>query len=219
MRLGPPLLSERFWFPPPEAADDDGLLAMGGDLDPERLLAAYKKGIFPWYEGPIPLWWTPDPRLVLFPQKIKVSKSMQQVLRTNRFRFTMDACFRDVIMACGSVERKGQNGGTWVSEELADAYTQLQKMGYAHSFEAWDEDGLAGGLYGVIMGKVFFGESMFAYKSNASKAAFIWAVKQLVSQYDIQLIDCQVPTPHLISLGAELIRRHHFQEMLDLWID
>jgi len=124
MRLGPPLLSDRFWFPPSEAADDDGLLAMGGDLEPERLLAAYKKGIFPWYEGNIPLWWTPDPRLVLFPQKLKVSKSMQQVLRTNRFRFTIDGCFREVIMACGSVERKGQNGGTCVTEDLADAYTQ-----------------------------------------------------------------------------------------------
>jgi leucyl/phenylalanyl-tRNA--protein transferase len=217
MQSGPVFLNERLWFPPPEAADEDGMLAVGGDLGADRLLLAYSQGIFPWYSGPIPLWWNPDPRLVLFPDKLKISKSMKQVMRQNTFRFTRNACFRQVMEACGTTLRKGQYGETWVTPELVDAYDTLHRMGYVHSFEAWDAEGLAGGLYGVLLGKIFFGESMFARRSNASKAAFTWSVEQL-KQEGIQLIDCQVETPHLVSLGAELISRGHFLEMVELWV-
>lgn len=213
MHFGPVFLDEKTWFPPSEAADEDGLLAVGGDLSTERLLLAYRNGIFPWYEGPIPLWWTPDPRLVLFPEKLVVSTSMKQVMRRRTFSFTRNGCFRQVITLCGEIPRKGQNGATWVTPNLIDAYEELHKMGYVHSFESWQDGELAGGLYGVLIDKVFFGESMFARKSNASKAAFTWAVNQLVND-GVQLIDCQVETPHLISLGAELISRRHFEQLL-----
>lgn len=214
MHSGPIFLTEKLWFPPPGAADADGLLAIGGDLSPERLLLAYQNGIFPWYDGPIPLWWNPDPRLVLFPGKLKISKSMKQVLNRQQFSFTRNRSFREVIECCGKIPRKGQDGATWVTPELVNAYQQLFDLGYVQSFEAWNEKNeLVGGLYGVLLGKVFFGESMFAKESNASKAAFIMAVKQLEKE-GIQLIDCQVETPHLVSLGAELIERKSFMEIL-----
>jgi leucyl/phenylalanyl-tRNA--protein transferase len=218
MQYGPVFLTQKLWFPPPEAADEDGLLAVGGDLSPERLLIAYRQGIFPWYEGPIPLWWHPNPRLVLFPEKINISKTMKQVMHRKIFTFTQNKCFREVIESCGTTPRKGQDGGTWVTDKLVDAYEALHHRGYVHSFEAWKDGELAGGLYGMLLGKVFFGESMFARQSNASKAAFIWAV-QLLNKQGIELIDCQVETPHLMSLGAELITRVEFMEMLDAWID
>ncbi len=217
MHYGPVFLTQKYWFPPPEAADEDGLLAIGGDLDPDRLLLAYRQGIFPWYEGPIPLWWHPDPRLVLFPEKIKISKSMNQVMRREVFSFTRNCCFRNVIEACGTTPRQGQDGGTWVTGKLIEAYEKLHIRGYVHSFEAWKDGTLAGGLYGMLIGKVFFGESMFARESNASKAAFIWAIEQLQEQ-GVKLIDCQVETPHLLSLGAELIPRIDFLGLLQAWI-
>jgi leucyl/phenylalanyl-tRNA--protein transferase len=213
MQFGPVFLSEKLWFPPPEAADYEGLLAIGGDLSPERLVLAYKNGIFPWYEGPLPLWWNPDPRLVLFPEKLYVSKSMKQVLKKGTFTFTTNQCFRQVIENCGTTPRKGQNGATWVTPELVRAYEKLHKMGIVHSFEAWKDSELAGGLYGVWLGNVFFGESMFARVSNASKAAFIHAV-DFLKENGVQLIDCQVATEHLMSLGAELIPRNDFLQML-----
>lgn len=214
MHYGPVFLTERLWFPPPEMADNDGLLAVGGDLSTQRLLLAYKNGIFPWYEGPVPLWWHPDPRLVLFPDNLFVSASMRQVLRLQQFSFTQNQCFRQVIEACGNTPRKGQDGATWVTPELIDAYEALHHMGYVHSFEAWQGNQLVGGLYGMRLGNVFFGESMFTRVSNASKAAFIHAVRGL-QQDGVQLIDCQVETPHLISLGATLIARETFMQLLE----
>lgn len=214
MQYGPVFLTENLWFPPADAADEDGLLAVGGDLDPERLLLAYRKGIFPWYSGPVPLWWHPNPRLVLFPDKLKVSKSMQQVFKKNTFRFTRNTCFKQVMEACGNTPRHGQNGETWVTPELIKAYCVLNDWGYAESFEAWENNELAGGLYGVRLGKIFFGESMFARKSNASKAAFIWAINQMI-QEGLVLVDCQVATDHLISLGAELIEREYFMKLIE----
>jgi leucyl/phenylalanyl-tRNA--protein transferase len=218
MHYGPVFLTEKLWFPPPEAADQDGLLAVGGDLSPERLILAYQNGIFPWYDGPIPLWWNPDPRLVLFPENLKVSKSMLQVMRKQQFTFTRNTCFKEVITACGSIPREGQDGATWVTPALIAAYEKLFHMGYISSFEAWENNELVGGLYGILIGKVFFGESMFAQKANASKAAFIWAI-QLLKNQGIRLVDCQVETPHLVSLGAELISRSAFLTYLDNWID
>ncbi|HSK12080.1 MAG TPA: leucyl/phenylalanyl-tRNA--protein transferase [Phnomibacter sp.] len=216
MQYGPVFLNERIWFPPPEAADEDGLLAVGGDLSPDRLLFAYGQGIFPWYNGPIPLWWNPDPRLVLFPEKIRISKSMRQVMKRNIFSFTRNCQFRQVIQACGDTPRKGQDGDTWVTPELIEAYDTLHRSGHVHSFEAWDDEGLAGGLYGILLGQVFFGESMFARRSNASKAALIWAVEQMQHE-GVKLIDCQVETPHLVTMGAELIPRAQFLEMVQAW--
>jgi leucyl/phenylalanyl-tRNA--protein transferase len=213
MQYGPVFLTEKIWFPPPDVADEDGLLAIGGDLSVERLLLAYQNGIFPWYDGPLPLWWNPDPRLVLFPEKLKISKSMQQVMRKEIFRFTSNACFKEVIKACGNTPRKGQDGATWITPELIQSYLELHHRGYARSFESWYDNQLSGGLYGIQIGNVFFGESMFANRTNASKAAFIWAVQQLKKE-GITIIDCQVETPHLISLGAELITRNDFLKML-----
>lgn len=216
MQFGPLFLTERLWFPPPETADDDGLLAIGGDLSTERLLLAYQQGIFPWFEGQVPLWWNPDPRLVLFPDRLYISKSMKQVLRRGQFTFSHNQCFKEVMQNCGSTIHKGQDGSTWVSAELIEAYSALYEKGYCHSFEAWENGQLAGGLYGVRLGRVFFGESMFTRVSNASKAAFIFAVGQLQAM-EIQMIDCQVKTPHLESLGAELVPRKEFMEMLAKW--
>jgi leucyl/phenylalanyl-tRNA--protein transferase len=213
MQFGPIFLNEKIWFPPAEAADRDGLLAIGGDLSTERLLLAYRNGIFPWYDGPVPLWWNPDPRLVLFPKQLFVSKSMKQVLRRGQFRITTNKCFRQVMKNCGTTPRKGQDGVTWVTPELVSAYEKLHLMGVVHSFEAWENNHLVGGLYGVWMGNIFFGESMFAKVSNASKAAFIWAVGFLESN-NVRLIDCQVATDHLMSLGAELIPRKEFLGLL-----
>lgn len=218
MQYGPVFLNENLWFPPADEADEDGLLAVGGDLDPERLLLAYRKGIFPWYSGPVPLWWNPDPRLVLFPQNLVVSKSMQQIFKKNSFNFTRNECFKEVMEACGNSPRKGQNGETWVTKSLINSYTTLQQWGFAESFEAWKNGELAGGLYGVRLGNIFFGESMFTRISNASKAAFIWSVQQMQKE-GLVLIDCQVETGHLLSLGAELISRNEFLEILELNIE
>jgi leucyl/phenylalanyl-tRNA--protein transferase len=203
-------------FPPVELAEPDGLLAIGGNLSTQRLLTAYKNGIFPWYEGDTPLWWCPDPRFVLFPEQLKVSKSMKALMKKGDFSFRINQDFAGVIRACKETERKGQDG-TWITDALEEAYAKLHQLGYAHSAETWLDGQLVGGLYGIRMGKVFFGESMFSFRSNASKFAFISYVAQLLSE-GIQLIDCQVHTDHLESLGAEMIPRSRFIQLLGEYI-
>jgi leucyl/phenylalanyl-tRNA---protein transferase len=185
---------------------------MGGDLSTERLLLAYRSGIFPWYEGDLPLWWSPDPRFVLFPQKLKISKSMQALLKRDAFTFTVNKDFAGVIAMCREMKREGQES-TWITEEVEAAYVRLHREGYAHSAEAWLNGELAGGLYGLRLGKVFFGESMFSRVSNASKYAFIKYV-QLLQAEGVLLVDCQVYTAHLESLGAEMMERGVFVEWL-----
>jgi len=202
------------WFPPVAAADADGLLAIGGDLAPARLLMAYQSGIFPWFsEGGLPFWFAPDPRFVLFPEELKISKSMQQILRRHTFQFSINKAFEAVIRHCASVPRKEAGNETWITEDFIAAYTQLHRLGYAHSAEAWLDGTLVGGLYGVLLGRVFCGESMFATVSNASKFAFISLVERLRGQ-GVQLIDCQVYTPHLESLGAKNISRIAYMDLL-----
>jgi leucyl/phenylalanyl-tRNA---protein transferase len=206
-------LDDNLWFPPLSEADEEGLLAIGGDLSIDRLLIAYKHGIFPWFEGPVPLWWSPDPRFVLFPQHIKVSKSMEQVIKKGDYRFSTNTAFSQVIANCKNQKREGQNG-TWITPELEASFNELHQLGFAVSAETWLGDQLVGGLYGIKMGKVFFGESMFAKASNASKFAFIHFVKQLEKE-GVELIDCQVYTAHLESLGAEMISRNDFEKKLN----
>ncbi len=201
-------LQNELIFPPVGMAEPDGLLAIGGDLSPERLLLAYRSGIFPWYEGKTPMWWCPDPRFVLYPEKLKVSKSMQQLIRRNALHFSINRDFPAVIRSCKTSFRPGQDG-TWITDAVEKAYIDLHSAGYAHSAEAWLNDKLVGGLYGIKMGNMFFGESMFSSVSNASKYAFILYVQQLMEK-GIRLIDCQVYTPHLESLGAEMIPRELF---------
>lgn len=206
------LNDNELWFPPVSEALEDGLLAIGGSLQVERLLLAYRSGIFPWYDDEVPMWWCPDPRFVLFPPRLKVSKSMKQLLKNDAFEFRINSDFSTVINNCRHTPRDGQDG-TWINDDVVDAYTQLHEMGYAHSAEAWHEGTLAGGLYGIRMGNVFFGESMFSHRSNASKYAFIKYVQQLASE-GVQLIDCQVYTEHLESLGACMIPRESFIQLL-----
>lgn len=206
-------LQNELIFPPVEFSQPDGLLAMGGDLSAERLLLAYRSGIFPWYDGDVPLWWSPDPRFVLYPGELKVSKSMQQIFKKNTFRFTVNTAFRQVIHNCKNVSRNNQHG-TWITDEVEKAYGLLHDKGFAHSAEAWRDDKLVGGLYGIRMGNIFFGESMFSKESNASKFAFIQYVQQLQREA-VQLIDCQVYTAHLESLGARMIPRKKFMEQLN----
>ncbi|MDT0646920.1 leucyl/phenylalanyl-tRNA--protein transferase [Zunongwangia sp. F260] len=203
-------------FPPIEYASEDGLLAIGGDLSLKRLTAAYQRGIFPWYDASQPiLWWSPDPRMVLFPEKLKVSKSMKQVLKKGNFRVTYNEAFAEVLQNCASIDRKGQSG-TWLTREMIDAYKGLHQLGLAVSVEVWEENELVGGLYGIYLKEkqVFCGESMFAKKSNASKFGFIQMVKNLQAE-GVQLIDCQVYTNHLASLGAEEIPRKKFLKFLE----
>jgi leucyl/phenylalanyl-tRNA---protein transferase len=202
-------VNEKLYFPPVENADEHGILAIGGDLSPERLLLAYRSGIFPWFneEDPI-IWWSPDPRFVMFPSQLKVSKSMKQVIKKNVFHITFDHAFREVITACQTVKRHGQQG-TWITEDMLESYYELHRLGFAHSVEAWRNGKLVGGLYGVSIGRAFFGESMFAKESNASKIAYITLVQKL-EKLNFQMIDCQVYTEHLESLGAVEIPRQEF---------
>jgi leucyl/phenylalanyl-tRNA--protein transferase len=196
-------------FPDPGQAEPDGLLAVGGDLEPERLLAAYAAGIFPWFsEGTPILWWSPDPRLVLEPDRLHVSASLRRTLRRSRYRVTSDAAFARVIERCAARERPGQ-GGTWITAGMREAYARLHRLGFAHSFEAWEGEALAGGLYGVSLGGAFFGESMFADRPDASKVAFVRAVEFLAGR-GIDLVDAQVRTEHLLRLGAHEIPRDEF---------
>ena len=199
-------------FPPPQLAEPDGLLAMGGDLSPDRLLTAYRQGIFPWYEGEHILWWFPDPRFVLYPEELKLSKSVKPLLNHHAFDFTINKAFPDVIRHCQQIERNGQNG-TWITKEVEKAYTRMHELGYAHSAEVWKDGELVGGLYGIRLGKVFFGESMFSRKSNASRFAFAKYVAILQSE-GVELIDCQVYTQYLESMGAKMIEGKDFSRLL-----
>ena len=201
-------LPEAIAFPPVEHAEESGLLAVGGDLSPERLLAAYREGIFPWYgDGEPILWWSPDPRFVLFPDELRVSRSMRQFLKKGSVRITFDQAFREVIAACRK-PRPGQDG-TWITTEMREAYAVLHDLGFAHSVEVWREKELVGGLYGVSLGRAFFGESMFSAIPNASKAALITLVPHL-KERGFDLIDCQVESAHLAGLGARPTPRRDF---------
>jgi leucyl/phenylalanyl-tRNA--protein transferase len=196
-------------FPDPALAEPEGLLALGGDLRPERLLAAYAAGIFPWFDARSPiLWWSPDPRLVLEPPRLHVSRSLARTVRRGTYRVTADTAFERVIRRCGERPRAGQRG-TWITPSMVEAYVRLHALGFAHSFEAWEGDALAGGLYGVSLGAAFFGESMFADRPDASKVAFVRSVEWL-SARGVRLVDCQVRTEHLVSLGAHEVPRREF---------
>lgn len=207
-------LTKKLAFPPPERAEDDGLLAVGGDLSVERLLLAYSMGIFPWYSDGYPiLWWSPDPRLVLIPRELKVSKTLKQTVRQGRFRVSTNEAFEKVIRGCATAKRKDEQG-TWITEDMIKAYIRLHHAGHAHSVESWDGDELAGGLYGVMMGRAFFGESMFAKKTDASKVAFAVYAEELARK-GFELIDCQVTTEHLKRFGAKEIPRAEFLKRLE----
>lgn len=207
-------LSEDIEFPLPQFSRDDGLLAVGGDLSEERILLAYRMGIFPWFsEGSPFLWWSPEPRLVLFPGEIKISKSLKKLIRQKKFEVTLDTAFRDVITSCASI-RQESGDETWISDEMIDAYCNLHSSGYAHSVETWQNGELVGGLYGISLGRSFFGESMFAYEPNASKVAFAELVKYLAG-LNFDLIDCQVTTGHLLRFGAVEISKLEFLDLLE----
>jgi leucyl/phenylalanyl-tRNA--protein transferase len=204
-------LDERLLFPDPELAEEDGLLAVGGDLSTERLLLAYQNGIFPWYSEDDPiLWFSPHERFVLYPDGLKLSKSMKQVLRSGKFTITENQNFEEVVAACSTVEREGQDG-TWITVDMKAAYIELHKKGYAHSIEVWQQGKLVGGLYGIKIGKVFCGESMFSLAANASKTALI----HLCQSGLYSLIDCQVHTGHLASMGAGFISRDEYMDVLE----
>lgn len=203
-------LDDRLLFPNPSLAEEDGLLAIGGDLSTGRLLLAYQNGIFPWYSEDDPiLWYSPHERFVLYSPELRVSKSMRQVLRSGKFTVTTNTCFNDVVTACSSVIREGQDG-TWITDDMKAAYAKLHREGHAHSVEVWQDDALVGGLYGVHAGDVFCGESMFSLASNASKTALIW----LCNTGKYALIDCQVYTEHLESMGARMIPRQQYINVL-----
>ena len=205
-------------FPPIEDAEADGLLAIGGDLSAERLLEAYRRGIFPWYEEGQPLlWWSPDPRMVLIPSEIKVSRSLKKVIKQNIFDIRFDSAFSEVINKCAEI-RLHKKEGTWITPEMKEAYTLLHQEGFAHSVECWQDEKLVGGLYGISLGKCFFGESMFSLCSNASKVALVNLVF-FCKQHGLELIDCQMTTLHLQSLGARELTRKFFQEQLKKLLD
>lgn len=204
------------FFPPADRANKDGLLAFGGDLSPRRLVVAYANGIFPWYSEDEPLlWWSLDPRLIIRPGEMKVSKSLKHTLRKGKFEVRIDTNFREVMLHCAATPRKDQDG-TWIQDEMVDAYCELHDMGIAHSFESYLDDELVGGLYGIAIGKVFFGESMFHTVTDASKVAF-YHLHQFLQEHDFKLIDCQQETSHLMSLGAYVIPRKAFLEELKTW--
>jgi leucyl/phenylalanyl-tRNA---protein transferase len=197
-------------FPPVDRASPEGLLAVGGDLWPERLLEAYRHGIFPWYNEDQPiLWWSPDPRAVLFPEKLHVSRSLKKSLRSNQFTVTLDTSFRNVMEQCAGPRPQYPEGGTWITGDMLDAYTRLHELGYAHSVETWEDDRLVGGVYGVSLGGAFFAESMFTRVDDASKVALVRLVRQLHA-WDFRLIDCQQSSPHVMRFGAVEIPRSDF---------
>jgi leucyl/phenylalanyl-tRNA--protein transferase len=208
------LLSDTIEFPPPHLASEDGLLAVGGDLSQKRLLLAYRMGIFPWFSNNEPiLWWSPDPRLVLYPHEIKISKTLKKIIKKEVFKVTMDLAFNEVINQCAQVRMK-KNQGTWIIEDIIEAYCQLHESGFAHSVEVWRQGELAGGLYGVSLGKCFFGESMFTLVSNASNVGLVKFVEHL-KELSFDMIDCQVTTEHLIRFGAREITRTLFLKQLE----
>lgn len=206
-------LTKELYFPPPEQTSSEGIVAIGGDLSPKRLLLAYKSGIFPWFNNDEPiLWWCPPERMVLFFEDLKISKSMRNILNQNKFKVTFNTAFREVIENCKIAKRKDQ-AGTWITNEMLDAYCKLNEMGSAKSVEVWQNNKLVGGLYGIDLGNIFCGESMFSKVSNASKVAFISLAKQL-EQANYNLLDCQVYNEHLASLGCVEIDREDFLEIL-----
>jgi leucyl/phenylalanyl-tRNA--protein transferase len=210
-----PYLNElcTYSFPPVEDATPEGVLAVGGNLSPGMLLSAYSQGIFPWYtDGEPILWWSPDPRFVLFPDELHVSKSMKKALRKGGFNYSLDRCFEQIIRGCRTVPRHDQNG-TWITGEMLEAYTELHHLGYAHSIEVWREGQLAGGMYGVSLGCCFFGESMYSLVPNASKAALIRFIGLMRSK-GFTMLDCQVHSEHLSTLGARMIPRREFMRLL-----
>jgi len=206
-------LDKELIFPPVNLAEPDGLLAVGGDLSAKRLLLAYRSGIFPWYEGEHILWWCPDPRFVLLPEELKISKSLKPLLNKNHFEFTINKAFKQVINNCKSISRRNQES-TWITDAVKEAFINLHELGFAHSAEVWKDNELVGGLYGVRLGNVFFGESMFSKQSNASRYAFIKYV-QFLKNENVTLIDCQVYTDYLESMGAKMIPRQEFIELLE----
>ena len=206
-------LTESIIFPPPELARSDGLLAIGGDLSEARLLLAYEQGIFPWYsQGEPILWWAPSPRLVLEPKQFRISKRLAREIRKNTFKITMDQAFSEVITECADI-RVEQDEGTWITNEMKSAYVRLHELGYAHSVECWQEGKLAGGLYGVSLGTVFFGESMFSRVSNSSKTALA-TLARILTEWKFDMIDCQITTSHLLSLGAQQVAGREFYTRL-----
>ncbi|MCF6219034.1 MAG: leucyl/phenylalanyl-tRNA--protein transferase [Gammaproteobacteria bacterium] len=218
LHIGPPFLLHQHHtiFPDPNLAltEPDGLLAVGGDLSRKRLLSAYQQGVFPWFSDQQPiLWWSPDPRCVVYPQQLKVSRSMNKTLRKGEYTITLDNAFEHVMRECAAP--RGDQQGTWITDEMFQAYSELHRQGDAHSAECWYQDELVGGLYGIAIGRVFFGESMFSRRSNASKAAFISLVQQLID-WGYQLIDCQLQSDHLMSLGAVVIPRATFLQQLHM---
>lgn len=207
-------LSNELVFPPPNLADPGGLLAVGGDLRPERLLLAYKNGIFPWYskEDPI-LWWAPDPRLILYLDDLKISRSLAKTIRKSKFRISFDTAFAAVITACANHRGRGREE-SWITDEMNTAYQRLHELGYAHSVECWHHQELVGGLYGVSLGRAFFGESMFSSMADASKVALVY-LRDFLARKHFHFIDCQLPTQHLIGLGAIEVPRDDFQSCLN----
>jgi len=213
--LIPPLEDDHLWFPDPRRASQEGIVAWGGDLHPERLLAAYRQGVFPWFGAHDPiLWWSPDPRLVLYPEDFRITKSFRRVLRNAKYSVTFDHAFTRVIRACGQIPRPGQTG-TWLHPDMQEAYALLHQQGYAHSIETWMDGELAGGVYGIALGKAFFGESMFALRPNASKIALA-ALRGVLAAKSYDFIDCQVETEHLVRMGAVTVPRDHFLDALAL---
>ncbi|HCY86287.1 MAG TPA: leucyl/phenylalanyl-tRNA--protein transferase [Desulfobacteraceae bacterium] len=206
-------LSDRIEFPPAWLARSDGLLCIGGDLSPDRLVLAYKHGIFPWFSASEPiLWWSPDPRLVLFPSEIRISRSLKKKIKKRVFDIRVDTAFEEVIHAC-ALPRRNKDEGTWLIDGMIEAYIELHRMGIAHSVEAWENGELAGGLYGVSIGRSFFGESMFSRTSDASKTALV-ALARHLEGFGFHMIDCQVTTDHLLRMGAVEISRDHFLDIL-----
>jgi leucyl/phenylalanyl-tRNA--protein transferase len=206
-------LTEKLLFPPVHLSTPEGLLAVGGDLSVQRLLLAYRSGIFPWYSESEPLlWWAPDPRSVLFPNELKISRSLKKVLRQKKYTVRMDTHFRFVIESCAAIERRGQHG-TWITDEMMDAYLKLYRQGYAHSVETWHQGKIVGGLYGISIGRCFFGESMFSKRRDASKVALVY-LSQFAASMGFGFIDCQVPSDHLCRLGARNMPRSKFMTLL-----
>ena len=207
-------LTDKLVFPPVHLSTPEGLLAVGGDLSVQRLLLAYRSGIFPWYSKAEPLlWWSPDPRSVLFPHELRISRSLQKILRQDRYAVRMDTDFQTVITSCANIERKNQDD-TWITDEMIDAYLNLHRHGYAHSFETWYQGKIVGGLYGVSIGRCFFGESMFSTHRDASKVALVYLAR-FAAGMDFGFIDCQVPSNHLCRLGARNIPRRKFMRLLE----
>jgi leucyl/phenylalanyl-tRNA--protein transferase len=210
----PELSSNPLLFPSPrKSSDPDGIIAWGGDLSPERLIAAYRQGLFPWYNEPPILWWSPDPRAVIFLKHFKISQSLKKAVKRLALNFTMNTCFRDVISQCANL--RVEDPGTWISPEIQEAYTRLHQLGFAHSAEVYQGDKLVGGIYGIALGRIFFGESMFSLIPNASKIAMMHLV-QFLAERDYELIDCQVPSEHLTSIGAELMSRNDYLDLLEI---